>query len=406
MFMLYQAYQFQDDLLAPMRDMARRLQLMSSALFFGAGTEMGRHAAAALELMSRFKISHERPEFEITSVTIGNRDVPISVETALDLPFGRLLHFVADVDTPRPRVLVVAPLSGHFATLLRGTVQTLLKDHDVYVTDWANARDVSTSAGRFGMDDYVDYIIRFLEEIGPRGHILAVCQPCVQALVAVAVMSEAKNPATPRTMTLMAGPVDTRESPTKVNELAVSKPLSWFKSELITGVPMGFAGSGRRVYPGFLQLVAFMSMNMERHVEAHRKLYRHLAKGETAEADKIKHFYDEYFAVLDMTEEFYIETIDRVFQRAELASGNYTHHGRKVDPNHIRATALLTVEGGRDDICGLGQTSAAHDLCHSLRPHLRRHHLQANVGHYGVFSGRRWEKEIYPVVRNMILAME
>lgn len=406
MFMLYQAYQFQDDLLAPMRDMARRLQLMSSALFFGAGTEMGRHAAAALELMSRFKITHERPEFEITSVTIGNRDVPISVETALDLPFGRLLHFVADVDTPRPRVLVVAPLSGHFATLLRGTVQTLLKDHDVYVTDWANARDVSTSAGRFGMDDYVDYIIRFLEEIGPRGHILAVCQPCVQALVAVAVMSEAKNPATPRTMTLMAGPVDTRESPTKVNELAVSKPLSWFKSELITGVPMGFPGSGRRVYPGFLQLVAFMSMNMERHVEAHRKLYRHLAKGETAEADKIKHFYDEYFAVLDMTEEFYIETIDRVFQRAELASGNYTHHGRKVDPNHIRATALLTVEGGRDDICGLGQTSAAHDLCHSLRPHLRRHHLQANVGHYGVFSGRRWEKEIYPVVRNMILAME
>lgn len=406
MFMLYQAYQFQDDLLSPMRDMARRLQLMSSALFFGAGTEMGRHAAAALELMSRFKITHERPEFEITSVTIGNRDVPISVETALDLPFGRLLHFVADVDTPRPRVLVVAPLSGHFATLLRGTVQTLLKDHDVYVTDWANARDVSTSAGRFGMDDYVDYIIRFLEEIGPRGHILAVCQPCVQALVAVAVMSEAKNPATPRTMTLMAGPVDTRESPTKVNELAVSKPLSWFKSELITGVPMGFPGSGRRVYPGFLQLVAFMSMNMERHVEAHRKLYRHLANGETAEADKIKHFYDEYFAVLDMTEEFYIETIDRVFQRAELASGNYTHHGRKVDPNHIRATALLTVEGGRDDICGLGQTSAAHDLCHSLRPHLRRHHLQANVGHYGVFSGRRWEKEIYPVVRNMILAME
>ncbi|CAN7669468.1 polyhydroxyalkanoate depolymerase [Neorhizobium tomejilense] len=404
--MLYQAYQFHDDLLAPMRDMARRLQLMSSALFFGTAGEMGRHAAAALELMSRFKITHERPEFEITSVTIGNRDVPIAVETALDLPFGRLLHFVADIDTPRPRVLVVAPLSGHFATLLRGTVQTLLKDHDVYVTDWANARDVSTSAGRFGMDDYVDYIIRFLEEIGPRGHILAVCQPCVQALVAVAVMSEAKNPATPRTMTLMAGPVDTRESPTKVNELAVSKPLAWFKSELITGVPMGFPGSGRRVYPGFLQLVAFMSMNMERHVEAHRKLYGHLAKGETAEANKIKHFYDEYFAVLDMTEEFYIETIDRVFQRAELASGTYTHHGRKVDPSHIHATALLTVEGGRDDICGLGQTSAAHDLCRSLRPHLRRHHLQANVGHYGVFSGRRWEKEIYPVVRNLILAME
>ncbi|WP_117193297.1 polyhydroxyalkanoate depolymerase [Rhizobium terrae] len=404
--MLYQAYQFQDDLLAPMRDFATRMQILSSALFFGPASEMGRHAAAAFEMVSRFKITHERPDFEISSIAIGNRQVPISVETALELPFGKLLHFVADVDTPRPRVLVVAPLSGHFSTLLRSTVQTLLKDHDVYITDWANARDVSTSAGRFGMDDYVDYIIRFLEEIGPRGHVLAVCQPCVQTLAAVAVMSEDKNPATPRTMTLMAGPVDTRESPTEVNELAVSKSLSWFESQLISGVPMGFPGNGRRVYPGFLQLVAFMSMNMERHVEAHRKLYRHLSRGETAEAGKIKHFYDEYFAVLDMTEEFYLETIDRVFQRAELAEGTYTHHGRKVDPGQIRNTALLTVEGGRDDICGLGQTSAAHDLCRSLRPHLRRHHLQANVGHYGVFSGRRWENEIYPVVRNTILAME
>lgn len=404
--MFYQAYQLQDDLIAPMRDLAHRLQAMSSTLFWGIESEMGRQWSATLEMISRFRLTHERPDFEISSVLIGNRQVPVTIETALDMPFGKLLHFSADVEAPRPRVLVVAPLSGHFSTLLRGTVQTLLRDHDVYITDWVNAREVSLSAGRFGIDDYTDYLTRFLEEIGPGGHILAVCQPCVQALAAVAVMSENRHPATPRTMTLMAGPIDPRESPTKVNELALGKPLSWFETSLLSGVPPGFPGQGRRVYPGFLQLVAFMSMNMERHQESHRKLYRHLAKGETAEADKIKTFYDEYFAVLDLAAEFYIETIDRVFQKAELATGSFTHHGRKVDPGQIRNTALLTVEGGRDDICGLGQTSAAHDLCRSLRPHLRRHHLQANVGHYGVFSGRRWEAEIYPVVRNMILAME
>ncbi|WSG77598.1 polyhydroxyalkanoate depolymerase (plasmid) [Rhizobium beringeri] len=404
--MLYQAYQFQDDLIAPLRDLARRLQIFSATAFWEPVGRMGQHFTAALEMISRFEITHERPDFAIASAMIGNRMAPVTVETVLDMSFGTLLRFAVETDAQRPRVLVVAPLSGHFATLLRGTVQTLLRDHDVYITDWANARDVPLSAGRFGMDDYVDYIIRFLEEIGPGAHILAVCQPCVQALAAVAVMSEERHPATPRTMTLMAGPIDPRESPTKVNELAVSKSLAWFENSLITAVPWRYRGAGRRVYPGFLQLVAFMSMNMERHQDAHRKLYDHLAKGETAEAGKIKNFYDEYFAVLDLTEEFYIETIERVFQKAELATGDLTHHGRKVDPGQIRNTALLTVEGGRDDICALGQTSAAHDLCRALRPHLKRHHLQANVGHYGVFNGRRWEGEIYPVVRNMILAME
>jgi poly(3-hydroxybutyrate) depolymerase len=219
-------------------------------------------------------------------------------------------------------------------------------------------------------------------------------------------MSEEKHHATPRSMTLMAGPIDPRESPTEVNEFAVAKSLSWFENSVISRVPWRFKGGGRRVYPGFLQLTAFMAMNMDRHRNAHRKLYEHLAAGETAEAEKIKTFYDEYFAVLDLTEEFYIETIDRVFHKAELATGSFTFRGRPVDPGAIRNTALLTVEGGRDDICALGQTSAAHDLCRSLRPHLKRHHLQANVGHYGVFSGKRWEREIYPVVRNMILAME
>ncbi|MBM7047433.1 polyhydroxyalkanoate depolymerase [Rhizobium lusitanum] len=404
--MLYQAYQFQEDLIAPLRDLARRLQIFSTSTFWGPAGAMAQHFSAALEMISRYEITHERPDFAIDVVRVGNRDVPISVETTLDLPFGKLLRFAADIDTPRPRILVVAPLSGHFSTLLRGTVKTLLRDHDVYITDWANARDVPVSAGRFGMDDYVDYIIRFLEKIGPGGHVLAVCQPCVQVLAAVAVMSEDGHPATPRTMTLMAGPIDPRESPTEVNELAVSKSLAWFENSLISNVPWRYSGGGRRVYPGFLQLVAFMAMNMQRHQDAHRKLYEHLAKGETAEADKIKTFYDEYFAVLDMTEEFYIETIDRVFQKAELATGDFTYRGQKVDPGMIRKTALLTVEGGRDDICALGQTSAAHDLCRSLRPHLKRHHLQANVGHYGVFNGRRWETEIYPIVRNMILAME
>lgn len=404
--MLYHAYQFHDDLVEPWRQWARQAQGLMAASLWGPAAELAAPVKAALEMLSRFELSHARPDFGIVSALVGNREVPISVETAVDLPFGKLLHFTKDVATPQPRVLVVAPLSGHFSTLLRGTVQTLLRDHDVYLTDWANARDVPLAAGAFGVEDYVDYLIRFLEHIGPGGHVLAVCQPCVQTLAAVAVMSEDRHPATPQSMTLMAGPIDPRESPTEVNEFAVAKSLSWFKSSLISRVPWRHTGAGRRVYPGFLQLVAFMAMNMDRHRSAHQKLYHHLQAGETAEAERIKTFYDEYFAVLDLTEEFYIETIDRIFQKAELATGDFTFRGRKVDPGHIRHTALLTVEGGRDDICALGQTAAAHDLCRSLRPHLRRHHLQANVGHYGVFSGKRWEREIYPVVRNLILSTE
>ncbi|WP_240989186.1 polyhydroxyalkanoate depolymerase [Salipiger mangrovisoli] len=372
----------------------------------GSFAQLTRHNAAVMELMSRFRLSHSRPAFGIHSVRVDNRDVPVIEEVALDLPFGQLLHFRKDMDTPQPKVLVTAPLSGHFATLLAGTVKVLLRDHDVYVTDWKNARDVPVSEGNFGVEDYISYVIRFLEEIGPGGHILGVCQPCVQALAAVAVMSEDRNPATPRTMTLMAGPVDVRESPTMVNDLANEKPVEWFERNVIARVPWRYAGAGRKVYPGFVQLTAFMAMNMDRHRAQHRRLYDHMVSGETEKARRIKEFYDEYFAVLDLTEEFYIETIERIFQKAELATGAFTYRGRKVDPSKIRHTALLTVEGGRDDICGLGQTSAAHDLCASLRPHLKRHHLQANVGHYGVFNGRKWENEIYPVVRNMILAME
>lgn len=403
--MLYQMYQWQDDLLAPLRVFARHARFNGLP---GSTTLPGHfnYLDANMEMLARFRLSHHRPDFGIESVKVGGQPVAVTEEVALDLPFGKLLHFVKDIDVPQPKMLVVAPLSGHFATLLRATCETLLRDHDVYITDWTNARDVPLSAGPFGVDDYTDYIIRFLEAIGPGGNVLAVCQPCVQALAAVAVMSEAGNPATPRTMILMAGPIDTRESPTTVNDLAVSKPLEWFDANLIDVVPSRYEGAGRRVYPGFVQLSAFLAMNIDRHQKQHRKLHKHLSRGEMDEAKKIKDFYDEYFAVLDLAAEFYLETVDRIFQRAELAEGTYMHHGALVDPGAIRHTALLTVEGGRDDICALGQTAAAHDLCRSLRPHLKRHHLQANVGHYGVFNGRRWESEIYPVVRNMILAME
>ena len=403
--MLYESYMWQDDLIAPLRSMARIFR--NNQFNFGPlGGFFGRQADAGLEMLSRVEITHKRPSFRIPSVRVGNREVAVTEKVALELPFGRLLHFAKDIDSAQPRVLVVAPLSGHFATLLRDTVATLLRDHDVYVTDWVNARDVPPEAGRFGMDEHVDYLISYLETVGPGGHVVAVCQPCVQTLAAVAVMSEDRNPATPRSMTLMAGPIDTRESPTVVNRLATERSLEWFERNVIARVPDRYAGGGRRVYPGFMQLTAFMAMNMGRHRETHRRLYRLLADGKEEEAQRIKDFYDEYFAVLDLTEEFYLETIERVFQNAELAEGKFTWRGRTVDPGAIRHTALLTVEGGRDDVCALGQPATAHELCRRLRPHLRRHHLQANVGHYGVFSGRRWEGEIYPAVRNMIMTME
>lgn len=403
--MLYQTYQMQEDLIAPIRTMASALKNGSMPGWWKTLPTHG-HVAAMLEMVSRFKLSHERPPFAIESVMVGNREVPVTEVVEIEKPFGNLLHFTKDIDTPQPRILVVAPLSGHFATLLRGTVQTLLQDHDVYITDWINARDVPVSAGEFGVEGYIDYVIQFLEHLGRGSNVLAVCQPCVQTLIAVAVMSEQNNPATPRTMTLMAGPVDTRESPTTVNDLANEKPLEWFKSNVLATVPWRYRGAGRKVYPGFLQLTAFMMMNMDRHREAHRRLYLYLANGETEKAQKTIDFYDEYFAVLDLDADFYIETIERIFQKAELAEGTFRYRGKLVDCGKIRKTALLTVEGGRDDICSLGQTTAAHDLCSSLRPHLKHHHLQANVGHYGVFNGKRWEKEIYPLVRNLILAME
>ena len=404
--MLYATYQTHADIMVPVRSWALAgLDVLAPWASSDALKHL-RNLTAAYEIIARAGLTHLRPPYDITSVQVGNREVAVTEEAVASTPFGTLLNFKKDIEIAQPRVLVVAPLSGHFATLLRSLVRTLLPEHDVCITDWHNARDVGIAHGRFGFDEYVGHIIQWLEKIGPGTHVVAVCQPCVQVLAAAAVMAEGKNPAQPRSMTLMAGPIDTRVNPTKVNELAMSKPIEWFEKNLIAEVPTRYPGGGRKVYPGFVQLAAFMAMNIDRHRKAHLELYENLARGELEKAQVTKDFYDEYFAVLDLTEEFYIETVRWVFQEARLAKGELTYQGRLVDPKAIRRTALLTVEGERDDICAMGQTSAAHDLCKGLKPYMKRHHMQAGVGHYGVFSGKRWETQVYPIVRNMMLANE
>lgn len=396
--MLYALYQTAADMMLPFRAW--------SAAAGNVNPTAWRSAGAFYEMISRAGLSHRRPSFGIPEVKVGQQMVPVYEEEVLATPFGTLLRFAKEGVPPQPKVLLVAPLSGHFATLLRDTVRVLLPEHDVHITDWANARDVGLWHGPFGFDEYVEHLITFLEAMGPGAHVVAVCQPCVQALAAAALMAEDDNPAQPASLTLMAGPVDTRVNPTKVNELAMGRPITWFEQNLIARVPLRYPGAARRVYPGFVQLTAFMSMNAERHVKAQVDLYKAMANGEHEQAATIKAFYDEYFAVLDLTAEFYLETVARVFQEHLLARGLLEWNGRRVDPKAIRRTALFTVEGERDDICAIGQTVAAHDLCSSLRPYRKKHYMQAGVGHYGVFSGRRWAGQIYPLVRNTILANE
>jgi polyhydroxyalkanoate depolymerase len=403
--MHYLAYEAHSRMMKPIRFWARAV--LPAFVPSGLGRSVPMHnLGAAYELIARAGLSHERPVFGIASVKVGNREVAVREERVHVTPFGTLLRFAKDVDMAQPRVLLVAPLSGHFATLLRATVETLLPEHDVHITDWHNARDVDGKHGRFGFDDYVEHIIRFLEAMGPAAHVIAVCQPCVQTLAAAAIMAECGSPAAPRSMTLMAGPIDPRVNPTKVNKLATGRPIEWFERNLIATVPRRYKGGGRRVYPGFVQLAAFMSMNIERHVKAHADLFSHLARGDHEKARVVKDFYDEYFAVLDLPAEFYLETVQRVFQEHRLARGLLEWRGRRVDLRAIRRTALLTVEGERDDICAVGQTVAAHELCTGLRPYLKRHHLQPGAGHYGVFSGKRWQTQVYPILRNLILASE
>jgi len=404
--MMYRAFEFQSRLFEPVRDAARMALAAFGPALESSEARLGREIMATWSLVANAGLTHTRPDYGIASVMVGNREAEVTEVPVHRTPFGTLLNFRKDVAINQPKVLLVAPLSGHFATLLRNTAKTLLQDHDVFITDWHNARDVPWTAGPFGFDEYVEHLIDFLHVMGTDSHVVAVCQPCVQALAAAAVMAQAEDPSQPRSLTLMAGPVDVRINPTKVNELAFNHPYEWFEKNLISTVPLPHAGAGRRVYPGFLQLTAFLAMNRDRHIRAHLDMHGHIARGETEKAEAIRTFYEEYFAVLDLTAEFYLETIDKVFQRALLPKGELTYKGRPVDPSAIRRTAMLTVEGERDDICSIGQTVAAHDLVPKLKPFRKRHHMQAGVGHYGVFSGRRWEGQVYPIVRNMILASE
>ena len=400
--MLYQAYQTQSDLLSPVRLAA---QSLASALWLPR-TERSwlRQLAAHCDLLARLRLTHSRPPYGIGDVSVDGEPVAVDEIVKLKLPFGSLLHFRKSMAEPGPPVLLVAPLSGHFATLLRETARTLLQDHDVYITDWHNARDVHLRHGAFGLDDYIDYMMRFTEAIGAGSHMVAVCQPCVAALAATALMAEDGHPATPASLTLMAGPVDCRVNPTEVNRLATGKPIEWFEQNLISHVPLPHAGHMRRVYPGFVQLTAFMSMNPDRHQQSLRHMVEHLVHGRVDEARTIQEFYEEYLAVNDLPAEFYLETVAKVFQTFDLARGELMWRGRRVNPAAIRRTALMTVEGERDDICSVGQTVAAQDLCPNVRPYLKTHHVQTGVGHYGVFSGRRWNSQIYPRVREHIHA--
>jgi len=407
--MLYHAYQAQSDAFAPVRKMAQTLSGWFDQPWPGMGDLPGmRHAAAAMTMLSRAGLSHERPAFGIDFTTVDGVAVPVTEEAVAVRPFCTLLHFKRAVERPteltEPKLLIVAPMSGHFATLLRGTIATALADHDVYVTDWQNARNVPLSEGPFGLDDFVDEIIGFIRRLGPDLHVMAVCQPSVPVLAAVSLMAAANDPAQPKSMILMGGPIDPAANPTEVNRFAESHSLGWFESTVITPVPERFPGACRLVYPGFLQLVGFLSMNLDRHVSAHWDMFRHLVKGEGESAAATAAFYDEYTSVMDLPAEFYLETMERVFHRHDLMHGSFEVHGQLVDPGAIEKTALMTVEGERDDICAPGQTVAAHALCRNLAPSKQFQHLQPRVGHYGVFHGRRWQTETYPKVCDFIRA--
>jgi poly(3-hydroxybutyrate) depolymerase len=404
--MLYETYQAGRDVTGVVRAMAAMqataLRALPPSL---AGDPMVRNLRANAEVLAGMCLTHHRPAFGIDTVTVAGEEVEVREEIVLRTPFGRLLRFAKDTAAPQPRVLLVAPLSGHFATLLRETARTMLADHDVFITDWRNARDVSVLHGRFGLDEYIEHVIDFLAAMGPGAHLLGICQPAPAALAAAAIMAEGDHPATPSSVTLMAGPVDGRVNPTRVNELATTNSLDWFERNLITRVPWRYPGATRRVYPGFMQLAAFMSMNPDRHQAAFARLRDDIAAGEDERAARTQAFYEEYFAVSDLPAEFYLETIRAVFQEFDLARGELRWRGRRVDTRAI-TSALLTVEGENDDICGVGQTMAAHDLCPQIKASRRGHHLQPGVGHFGVFSGAHWDRDVYPVVRAFVTAAE
>ncbi|MDP2697399.1 polyhydroxyalkanoate depolymerase [Thalassospira sp.] len=406
--MLYHIYELQHATINPLRaavDVSKKwLRNPANPWSY---TQPGRSAAAAFDVFTHITHRYGKPEFDLPTTTIGGETVPVIEEFVHREPFCNLLHFKRDTSHLKqqpddPRILIVAPLSGHFSTLLRGTVETLLPDHDVYITDWVDAREVPVHMGHFDLDSYVDYLMRFLRVLGPNTHMMAVCQPSVPVMAAVSLMAAGNEPCQPASMTLMGGPVDTRENPTEVNKFAEQHPLDWFERHVISHVPLPHTGVMRRVYPGFMQLAGFMSMNWDRHMEAHNEMFMHLAEGDGESAEAKRMFYQEYLAVMDMTAEFYLQTLKVVFHEHQLPEGKMRWQGIAVEPSAITKTALMTVEGERDDITGIGQTRAAHKLCSNLPENMRCHYMQTGVGHYGVFNGRRWREQISPRIKDFI----
>ena len=411
--MLYKAYELQRSMLNAASVWASiGAEMLSDERFPPGYYGWGKMTASALDVFAHVTEPRGKPVFGLRTIAADGAVHPVTEATVIHKLFGDLKRFShAGLPADAPRVLIVAPMSGHYATLLRGTVERMLERHVVYITDWADAKLVPLSAGRFDLDDYIDYLIEFLEHVaaeagGRRPHMIAVCQPSVPAFAATAVMNAAKHPSRPASLTLMGGPIDTRESPTAVNENAVAKPYVWFKHNVITTVPATYPGAGRRVYPGFVQLASFMSMNLGSHMISHFGLFRHLIEGADEPADATKAFYDEYRAVCDMTAEFYLQTVDVVFQRHALPKGEFVHRGQRVDLGAIRDTALLAIEGERDDISGIGQTRAALKLTPSLPETMKRYYLAPEAGHYGIFNGSKWREAIAPVVEDWIAAHE
>lgn len=407
--MLYHLYEWQHAVLTPARLAAELTRsVYQHPLNPLSYTQAGRAVAAGAEVFERATRRFGKPAFGLETTRVGGQEIKITEETVIEKPFCTLLHFKRAVKRRDPKVLIVAPMSGHFATLLRGTVQALLPHHDIYITDWHDARQVPTQAGRFNLDDYITYVREFLSLLGPDTHVIAVCQPAVPVFAAVSLMEAEKDPNTPRSMTLMGGPIDTRVSKTKVTELAETRPLRWFENSVVMEVPAYYPGAFRKVYPGFLQLGGFMSMNLDRHIGSHLDFYRHLVIGDGLSADAHRKFYNEYLSVMDIAAEFYLQTVDTVFQRQLLPRGMMkwrdpiTDELHDVNPGAIKRCALLTVEGELDDISAHGQTAAAHGLCTGLAADRQYHLFQMNVGHYGIFNGRRWREEIMPHLRHFI----
>jgi poly(3-hydroxybutyrate) depolymerase len=408
---LYWLYEMGQAALNPSRALADMTRLsLKNPLNPLSNTTFGKTMAAAAEVFERSTRRYGKPDWRIDDTIVGGEHVPVHVKTVWQRPFCNLLHFERAFEhpprRPQPKLLIVAPMSGHYATLLRGTVEAFLPNHDVYITDWVDARMVPVSEGRFDLDDYIDYIISILHKLGGDCHVIGVCQPSVPVLAAVARMEAENDPYSPHSMILMGGPIDTRINPTAVNKLAEERGTAWFRHNVITKVPFPHPGMLRDVYPGFLQLNGFVSMNLDRHLDAHKELFFNLVKGDGDSAQKHREFYDEYLAVMDLTAEFYLQTVDTVFVKHALPKGEMMHRGAKVDPGAIRKCALMTIEGEKDDISGVGQTEAAHRLCVNIPADKKVHYLQLGVGHYGVFNGSRFRAEIAPRISDFVLSLE